>query len=103
MWKADGGSAKKVEVKELTLVEQIKEFSIGNDKVKLTRGNQSFDFTLDGRAESVRINYNYYESYDGDGQHSGAYIFRPKSDIKGYSPIQKYYYADGLTSGMMIL
>ena len=60
MWKASGGSAKNVEVKELTLFDQIKEFSIGSDKVKFTRGNQTFDFNFGGRGESVRINYNYY-------------------------------------------
>lgn len=95
MWKASGGSAKQVEVKELTITEQIKEFSLGNDKLKFTRGNQSFDFTIDGRSESLKINYNYYESYDGAGQQSGAYIFRPKSDRKDYSTIRKIYYADG--------
>ena len=36
------GSAKVAPVKELTLVEQIKEFTLGSDKVKFTRGNQTF-------------------------------------------------------------
>ena len=37
-----GGTATVVPVKELTVVEQIKEFTLGSDKLKFTRGNQSF-------------------------------------------------------------
>lgn len=46
----DGASAPKVPIKELTVVEQIKEFTLGNDKVKYTRGNQTFDFTINGKS-----------------------------------------------------
>lgn len=77
---------------------------MGNDKVKFTRGNQSFDLTLNGKAESFKISYNYYEGWDMGGQHSGAYIFRPKSDnAKSYSNINKMHYADGVTTGIIIL
>ena len=55
-----GGSAKVVPVKELTVVEQIKEFALGSDKVRFTRGNQSFDLTLNGKVETFKIFYNYY-------------------------------------------
>ena len=38
------------------------------------------------------------------GQHSGAYIFRPKSDNqKVYSNINKMHYADGVTTGIIVL
>lgn len=101
---ADAGSAKVVPVKELTITEQIKEFTLGNDKVRFTRGNQSFDLTLNGIAESFKIFYNYYEGWDAGGQHSGAYIFRPKSDNpRSFSSITKMHYADGATHGIIIL
>jgi hypothetical protein len=69
---------------------------LGSDKVRITRGNQSFDLTLGGVTETFKIFYNYYEGWDKGGQHSGAYIFRPLSDTpKEYSPIKKIYYAEG--------
>jgi hypothetical protein len=90
------GSAKLVSVQELTISEQIHEFTLGNDKLRITRGNQSFDLTLNGVTEGFKMFYNYYEGWDKGGQHSGAYIFRPLSDTpKEYSPIKKIYYADG--------
>ena len=91
------GSAKKVPIKELSITEQIKEFSLGgNDRVKFTRGNQSFDLNFDGVGESFKLGYNYYEGWSQSGQHSGAYIFRPVSNQpKEYSSIKKLYYTDG--------
>lgn len=98
------GSAKLVTVKELTITEQIKEFTLGSDKLKITRGNQNFDLTVKGVTESFKVFYNYYEGYDKSGQHSGAYIFRPVSDTpKEYSAIKKIYYADGATTAAIIL
>lgn len=59
---------------------------------------------MNGRVETFKIFYNYYEGWDQSGQHSGAYIFRPKFDSpKSYSNINKLYYADGQTSGIIIL
>jgi hypothetical protein len=77
---------------------------LGSDKVRFTRGNQSFDLTLNGVTETFKIFYNHYEGWDQGGQHSGAYIFRPKSDVpKSYSNINKLHYADGLTTGIIVL
>lgn len=43
---------------------------------------------MNGTVESFFVNYNYYDSYQGDGQKSGAYIFRPSNDTsKKYSTI----------------
>jgi len=98
------GSAKLALLKELTVVEQTKEFTLGNDKVRYTRGNQSFQLTLNGATESFNIFYNYYEGWDQSGQKSGAYIFRPKTDTsKIYSTISKAYYADGQTTAIFVL
>jgi hypothetical protein len=98
------GSAKLVPLKELTVVEQIKEFTFGNDKVRFTRGNQSFDLTINGTTDSFKIFYNYYEGWDQSGQKSGAYIFRPKTDTsKPYSTVNKMYYVDGKQVGMIVL
>lgn len=48
---------------------------------------------------SFQINYDYYESYQGTGQKSGAYIFRPSNETilnpKKYSKLQKVHYAEG--------
>lgn len=45
---ASAGSARLIAVKELTVSEQIKEFILGMDKVRITRGNQTFDLTIAG-------------------------------------------------------
>lgn len=48
------------------------------------------------------MNYNYYESYEGSGQQSGAYIFRPNSnDPKKYSTVKTIHYAEG-TQGVFL-
>ena len=56
-----GGSAKIQYPKELTIGEQIKEFALGSDKLRITRGNQNFDLTLNGATETFNIFYNYYQ------------------------------------------
>jgi hypothetical protein len=45
---SSGGSAKVQLAKELTISEQIKEFALGSDKLRITRGNQNFDLTING-------------------------------------------------------
>jgi hypothetical protein len=87
----------------LVITEQIKEFALGNDKLRITRGNQNFDLTIRGATETFNIAYNYYEGWVG-GQSSGAYIFRPTKDTQAeYSAIKKIYYADGANTAAVIL
>lgn len=72
--------------------------------MRFTRGNQSFDLTLNGKVETFKIFYNYYEGWDASGQTSGAYIFRPKSNTpKLFSNVVRMYYADGQNVGMIVL
>jgi hypothetical protein len=98
-----GGSAQVTVAKELTIVEQIKEFALGNDKLRITRGNQNFDLTINGATENFIIGYNYYQGLVG-GQSSGAYIFRPIVDTPTeYSSIKKIYYADGANTAAVVL
>ena len=98
-----GGSAKIQYPKELTIGEQIKEFALSSDKLRITRGNQNFDLTLNGATETFNIFYNYYQGWVG-GQNSGAYIFRPIKDLSTeYSPIKKIHYIDGDATALVIL
>jgi len=43
-----GGNAKILNIKELSIVEQIKEFTLGSDKVRIVRGTQMIDLTIAG-------------------------------------------------------
>lgn len=76
---------------------------MGNDKLRITRGNQNFDLTINGATETFNIFYNYYQGYSG-GQSSGAYIFRPIIDTsEEYSAIKKIYYIDGDSTAVVVL
>ena len=98
---SSGGSAKPQVLKELTISEQIHEFSLGSDKLKIIKGNQTFELTINGVIESFKILYNFYTGWTGVGQASGAYIFRPVDDeSKEYSTLKKIYYCDGTSSNI---
>lgn len=92
-------------MKELTIVETVKEFKLSSSaSLKVTKQSQRFDLNLDGKVETFLINYNYYEAYQGDGQKSGAYIFRPatpNASPKKFSTIKAIHYADG--DGVLVI
>lgn len=99
-----GGSAKVQNVKELTILDQVHEFKLGGDTLKITRGNQQFDLTVAGVLESFKIGYNYYQGFQGLSLASGAYIFLPSdNNPRSYSTISKIYFADGTNFGVVTL
>jgi hypothetical protein len=53
--------------------------------------NEEADILFEGQRK-FRVHYGYYESYQGEGQKSGAYIFRPSgatNETKPYGNIEK--------------
>ena len=99
------GSAKVIKSKELTVAEGSKTFKLSNSaSIKVTKASQKFDLTLGKDTQSFLVAYNYYESYQGDGQKSGAYIFRPANNTpKIFSSTKTYHYAEGSVVDMVVL
>lgn len=61
-----------------------------NEKLVIKTGAKDFEYiTCDGRSHPFSLSYGFYQSFDGMGQHSGAYIFRPSSNLKEYSQIEE--------------
>ena len=98
-------TAKVVKLKELTILDSSKEFKLGaNSAIKVTKSSLKFDLTLGDSIESFFLNYNYYDSYNGEGQKSGAYIFRPANDSsKKYSTVKTLHYAEGTDTVVLVL
>lgn len=90
-------SAKVVKMKELTIADAAKEFKLSSvASIKVTKNSQKFDLTLNGTVETFNVNYNFYDGYQGDGQKSGAYIFRPTANASTkYSTIKTIHFAEG--------
>lgn len=63
--------------------------------------------TLGATKYPFSISYHYYESYQGTGQKSGAYIFRPSvatiAGPKKYSTIKSVSYAEGAVYLVLVL
>ena len=103
-----GGSAKITKLKSITITESTRDFNLSSTaSLKYTRSLQKFDLTTSNGNLSFTVGYNYYESYQSDGQKSGAYIFRPANDTiltpKKYSDIKTVHYAEGEVNTIIVL
>lgn len=102
------GSAKVVKLKSITLTESTRDFNLSaTASLKYTRALQKFDLTTSNGNLSFSVGYNYYESYQSEGQKSGAYIFRPSNATiltpKKYSDIKTVHYAEGEVTTVIVL
>ena len=60
--------------------------------------------TVGSETEGFIVSYDSYESYQGDGQKSGAYIFRSEGNTaKKYSPTKSIHYAEGTRNVIIVL
>lgn len=103
-----GGSAKITKLKDIGVLESTRDFNISSTaSLKFTKANQKFDLTIPSGLFTFYVGYNYYEAYMGDGQNSGAYIFRPsnltKTAPRKYSTIKTVHYAEGTTTTVIVL
>lgn len=62
--------------------QDLLQFAIKNKKITIQGNLQSFTFSDGTNEYPFEIFYNHYRSYQGPGQPSGAYIFRPDEITK---------------------
>lgn len=100
------GSAKVIKPKEIN--ETAKNWTISSTvKLEFVKAQSKFVLTMSGKTYPFSVAYNYYESYQGTGQKSGAYIFRPSvftiAAPRHYSTFRSYQYLEGTTHLALIL
>lgn len=106
--KTGSGSAKAIKLKEMGLLETTKSWNVTSSiHLNLTKSTEKFTLSNNGTIFQWSLGYNYYESYQGTGQKSGAYIFRPSAATinapKKYSTIKNIYYAEGNSTLVVVL
>lgn len=97
-----GGSVKVIPFETVSSIAISKTFTITNTtKMTFTRATNRMEITTGSGSFGITPAYSYYESYQGDGQKSGAYIFRPSeatiNGSKKYTTYKNYHYAEGET------
>ena len=105
---SSGGSVKVIPLETVGPTAIIKTFQLTDSaKVAFTRAQIKLAVTLKSGEYSIFPEYNYYESYQGDDQKSGAYIFRPSQDTlnksKKYTTFKSYQYAEGDTTVVFVM
>jgi len=96
------GSAKVINTKTILATETTKSWNVSST-ANLQFLHSKLSFVLSFSNGSVvypfSVSYHYYESYQGTGQKSGAYIFRPSvltiAGPRKYSTIKNVSYAEG--------
>ena len=91
---------KVIDFQTITTMIITKTFTITNSlKMTFTKSDHKMSFHSNNNNYDIMLSYNYYESYQGDNQKSGAYIFRPSeatiNGSKKYSTFKSYHYAEG--------
>lgn len=96
------GSAKVLTPKAIPKTETTKQWNVSSTaSLQFLHEKESFvvSFNNGTLVYPFSVSYHYYESYQGTGQKSGAYIFRPSvhtiASPKKYSTIKVVSYVEG--------
>lgn len=95
-------SARVVSLQPIT--DSVKEFKLSDSAKVRASPSEKFELEIQGVGEKFSLTYNYYESYQDDGQKSGAYIFRPATNTpQQFSHLTSVHYAEGLKEVVVVM